>query len=445
MSDAPKVIAFYLPQFQPVPENDAWWGSGFTEWTNVVRARPLIEGQHQPQLPTHTGFYDLRVPETRQRQAHVAREHGIDGFLYYHYWFGGQRVLDRTFDEVLNSGRPDFPFALCWANENWTRAWDAGENEVLLEQRYGAEERAQHIDWLLAAFEDPRYIRVDGHPLFTIYRVQALPDADGFFDELRAVARSRGVPEPHVVAFETHGRSDVDPAEVGCDAVAQFLPHGVGDRVPARSVASEGDRPHQVYEYDEVASIMTDVPPPSDWARYECVFPGWDNTARRQQQGATIVANNTPARYEEWLRVVHQRAPERGGIVFINAWNEWAEGAHLEPDDRWDDAFLAATARAVGAVPHPDSDDGRSGGYEPVVIGPTFAELYLDVYERYVLAQRKLTSIDATIRREVARRTEDVERELVEERARSGELARQLESAGTTERVARASTDTVES
>src|SRR3954466_7812748 len=166
--DVPRVIAFYLPQFHPIPENDEWCGKGFTEWTNVTKARPLFRGHYQPQLPTDLGFYDLRVAETRQAQADLAREHGIDGFVYYHYWFNGRRLLERPFNNVLASGQPDFPFALCWANENWTRVWDGGDSEILMPQEHSEADDRRHLQWLATAFADPRYVRVDGKPMFLV-------------------------------------------------------------------------------------------------------------------------------------------------------------------------------------------------------------------------------------------------------------------------------------
>jgi lipopolysaccharide biosynthesis protein len=207
--ELPKRIAFYLPQFHPIPENDRWWGPGFTEWRNVMKARPLFPGHYQPHMPSELGFYDLRVPETREAQANLARQHGIYGFCYYHYWFHGERLLETLFNRVLESGAPDFPFALCWANEDWTRNWDARTGAVLIEQRHSHEDDLAHIRWLIKAFSDPRYIKMDGRPLMLIYRPKKLHDARRTTDLWREEAQKAGFPNLYLAKVESHG--DYDP------------------------------------------------------------------------------------------------------------------------------------------------------------------------------------------------------------------------------------------
>ncbi len=430
-ADHPLVVAFYLPQFHPVPENDAWWGQGFTEWTNVVTAQPLFDGHYQPHLPGALGFYDLRLPEVRAHQAAIASAHGIDGFLYYHYWFGGRRVLDRPFDEVRRTGHPQFPFALCWANENWTRAWDAGQHEVLLEQSYGPEERAEHLAYLVDAFADERYLRIDGRPLFAIYRVGALPDATGFVAELRTAALAAGVGDPYIIKFDTHGNFE-DPATTGCDAAAQFFPHGTTEIGLEDHRLPLGNPANLVISYDDVVATLRQQPVPA-WTRYECVTPGWDNTARRGDGRSLVVHGSVPEVYETWLREVVQRAGDRTdlgpGIVFVNAWNEWAEGAHLEPDARWGDAFLRATARAVrGHEPVASTVSLPS----PATAPPTanFEELYGPLYARYVDLQRRLSAVDLAAQRRLEHAVGSLQAELREEQALTARLAAALSGGG---------------
>ncbi len=224
----PLRLAFYLPQFHQTPENDAWHGVGFTEWTLVARSRPLFAGHYQPHLPGELGFYDLRLPETRELQARLARSYGISGFCYYHYWFRGRRMLERPFHEVLRSGKPDFPFCLCWANESWFRKWQGSVDEVVVEQAFDEEDDLEHIRWAIEAFKDPRYIRVKGRPLLTVYRPHSLPNPKRTVEIWRTECPRAGVPEPWIVGFETSGKV-TDPAEIGFNASAEFVPHGVTD------------------------------------------------------------------------------------------------------------------------------------------------------------------------------------------------------------------------
>lgn len=342
-SDQLRAIAFYLPQFHPIPENDRWWGPGFTEWTNVVRARPLFRGHEQPHLPAHLGFYDLRLPEVRAAQAEMARRFGVDGFCYYHYWFEGRRLLHRPLDEVLASGEPRFPFCLCWANEDWRATWDGRTGDVLVAQRYSAEDDRRHARWLCEVFADDRYVRVEGKPLFLVYRASQLPEPRRTTDVLREEASRAGVGELFLCRVESHHADRGDPRPLGFDAAVEFQPDWVNLPPPARRF-----RPHRVYDYQAVVARMLARPEPA-WRRIPCVVPRWDNTPR-SPEAATLLRGATPERYGQWLAEVLRRELAGGRVeplVFVNAWNEWAEGAHLEPCQRWGTAFLEAHADAV--------------------------------------------------------------------------------------------------
>ncbi len=354
-----RTLAFHLPQFHPTPENDEWWGTGFTEWTNVAKAVPAFPGHYQPHLPADLGFYDLRLPEARQAQADLARAYGISGFLYYHYWFTGRRVLNRPVDDILSTGQPDFPFCLCWANENWTRTWDGGSNQILLEQRYSDADDEAHIRHLLPFLTDRRYIRVDGRPFLLIYRTELLPDPARTADIWRSIALREGVGELFLARVESLAQ-DKDPRTMGFDASVEFAPDwravprdplGRRDQLRAKfGLIPRGRLENKVLEYDTLVERMLAKPIPA-YTRYRCVTPGWDNSARRKQ-GATMFINNTPEVYGRWLQTsaiaeTQSGRPADQQLVFINAWNEWAEGNHLEPDRRWGRAFLDATLNAL--------------------------------------------------------------------------------------------------
>jgi lipopolysaccharide biosynthesis protein len=359
-----RLIAMYLPQFHPVPENDTWWGPGFTEWTNVVQARPLFKGHYQPHQPADLGYYDLRVPEVRQAQADMARAHNIHAFCYYHYWFSGRRILERPFNDVLRSREPRFPFCLCWANENWTRIWDGESRDVLLEQVYSEEDDRRHIRALFEAFVDERYVRVDGKPLFLVYRVSRLPHPARTTEIWREEARRHGVGDLYLVKVESLPGEDVDPATQGFDAAMEFQPSWarlgwpqhrtrLGALASTLGVYAKAFQRHKVYDYEEIVDRMLSFPSPS-YLRFPCVTPMWDNSARKKA-GATILRDSTPEKYERWLRTVLERfrpPSQDKNLIFINAWNEWAEGNHLEPDRRWGTAYLEATQRAMRAS-HP--------------------------------------------------------------------------------------------
>jgi len=358
-------IALYLPQYHPIPENDSWWGEGFTEWTNVSKARPRFSRHFQPHVPADLGFYDLRLPEARQAQADLAREYGIYGFCYYSYWFNGKRLLSRPFDETLASGQPDFPFCLCWANENWTRIWDGLDKDILMEQSYSEEDDRQHIRWLANAFRDKRYIKVGDRPLFLVYRARSIPDPVKTTSIWRDEARKLGFRELYLCRVESFAEEHECPACLGFDASVEFQPDWSSFptlTMPLRrgrmwqyltrwGLSSEAYQQNDVYSYKRVAELMRrrDLPP---YKRFPCVTPGWDNSSRRKR-GAIILKGSTPKLYRRWLEATLARFEPYGpgeNLMFINAWNEWGEGSHLEPDKRWGRAYLEATRSALRNV-----------------------------------------------------------------------------------------------
>lgn len=355
-------IAFYLPQYHPIPENDRWWGDGFTEWRNVVRGKPLFPGHYQPHLPGELGFYDLRLAETRARQAHLAAAHGISAFCYYHYWFNGRRLLERPFAEVLHSGEPDFPFCLCWANEKWTRAWDGTSGEVLIEQVYAEEDDRAHLRWLASAFEDPRYVRVAGKPLFLVYRARDMADPLATTLTWREEADRLGIGEIFLARVESFPEEHDDPRAIGFDAAVEFQPdsvnlpeplhrnsHALAARQLLQSIDVLLDR--GVFDYAQLVEKALAKPPPP-YRRYPCVTPSWDNSPRRPAGGGWIFHDSTPDLYERWLTevAVGEAARQTPRLLFLNAWNEWAEGNHLEPDVHWGRGYLEATARALATA-----------------------------------------------------------------------------------------------
>ncbi len=349
-----KVIAFYLPQFHPTPENDEWWGKGFTEWTNVSQAMPYFEGHYQPHMPADLGFYDLRVPEVREQQAELARSYGIHGFCYYYYWFSGKRILERPLQDMLTSGRPDYPFCLCWANENWSRRWDGSEDDVLIKQEYKEEDAAQFARDMLLYFRDSRYIRVNSKPLLIVYRPSVIPDVQKVTDTWREIWRQETGEEVYLCAAHTFG--DKDPIRYGFDAGVEFPPHNtpVGD---ITSHIADKTFKGRIYDYNELVthSLLRGLP---SYKLFRTVFPSWDNTPRKGRSGHAFI-NSSPQAYGMWLRgVIEQTAQRYEGderMVFVNAWNEWGEGAHLEPDRKYGHQFLQATTQAQNRIPHVDT------------------------------------------------------------------------------------------
>ncbi|MEI7444261.1 MAG: glycoside hydrolase family 99-like domain-containing protein [Burkholderiales bacterium] len=347
-----RLITFYLPQFHAIPENDKWWGRGFTEWTNVTRARPNFVGHTQPLLPADLGYYDLRTPGVMQAQADLAKRYGIHGFCYYYYWFGGKRLLETPLEAMLASGSPDMPFCLCWANENWTRRWDGQDAEVLIGQQHSPEDDEAVIADLIRYMRDPRYIRMKGKPVLLVYRINAFPDIASTARRWRAACLASGLGEITLLSVESHdaaGRS-IDPRTFGFDGAIEFPPHQMGVQAPVPPLLNPNFT-GQVYDYPAVARKYID----REWPGYPFwrgVIPRWDNTARRQDRGGVFVGSS-PGAYQGWLETVVERTREMHHgderVVFINAWNEWAEGAHLEPDTTFGHAYLEATRNALDA------------------------------------------------------------------------------------------------
>ena len=354
-----EALAFYLPQFHPIPENDEWWEPGFTEWINVARARPLFRGHRQPHLPADLGFYDLRIPEVRALQADLARTHGLTGFIYWHYWFAGRLLLERPFDEVVAGGQPDFPFCVAWANHSWSDRWMGGEERVMLEQTYPgeADDRA-HFTYLRKAFEDPRYIRINGSPLMFVFRSPELPDPAGFVESWKKMAADIG--GLYLVACGPF-LDPVETASQGFDAIV-FIEKPFSRPTPI-SRANTFLRSHHLrrgpnrFEY---ADFCGSAPPPGlECTAVPCVWPNWDDTPRRQRRGVVAVGS-CPERFERQVVgavEIARRAPEGEQMVTIKSWNEWAEGNYLEPDQEFGLGWLEALARGLasgGARP-----DGR--------------------------------------------------------------------------------------
>ncbi|OGT82684.1 MAG: glycosyl hydrolase [Gammaproteobacteria bacterium RIFCSPLOWO2_02_FULL_61_13] len=343
-----RLIAFYLPQFHPIPENDAWWGKGFTEWTSVVQACPLFPGHYQPHLPADLGFYDLRVAESRTAQAELAREYGVYGFCYYHYWFAGKRLLERPLNDVLRLGQPQFPFCICWANETWTRRWDGSNNEILIEQKHDAATDAAFMHDLLPYLADPRYIRIHGRPLVLVYRIDLFPEPQRTAALWRDIAINAGVGDPYLVQVESFSITG-DPMANGFDAAVEFPGHQIPKAAVMNVDPGVPTFKGRKFDYLTYARFMARRPDPA-YRRFRSVMPAWDNTARMRERAGLFVGSS-PEIYQAWLREAVGRTRNKAAgderVVFINAWNEWGEGCHLEPDLHYGRQYLEATRAAL--------------------------------------------------------------------------------------------------
>lgn len=378
-----RIIALYLPQFHPIPENDRWWGPGFTEWTNVAKARPLFKGHVQPKLPADLGFYDLRLPETREAQARLAREAGIEGFCYYHYWFGGKQLLERPFNEVVTSGKPDFPFCLCWANHSWSnKTWNRKSNlqanSMLREQTYpGIEDDTAHFMSLLPAFKDPRYIRVDGKPVFFLYNPWEHTRVREWIKTWRALAQEHGLEGLYLVSMcdstltfrlnadgtRTRALPNLESSDelfrsvldLGFDAVNSFgrrrgemLATGKYSDLIKTILRKAGLPAGATYDYAK--TVKGFFAPEDRWENvFPTVMPNWDRSPRATSWDG-IYVNATPKKFEEHisqaLELVRDKAPEHR-IIILKSWNEWGEGNYVEPDQEFGHGWLDAVKNAL--------------------------------------------------------------------------------------------------
>lgn len=380
----PRIIALYLPQFHPIPENDKWWGPGFTEWTNVVKARPLFKGHVQPKLPADLGFYDLRLPETREAQAQLARKAGIEGFCYYHYWFGGKQLLERPFNEVVESGKPDFPFCLCWANHSWSnKTWNRKSNlqsnSMLMEQTYpGEEDDRAHFMTLLPAFKDSRYITVDGKPVFFLYNPWDHTRVREWISLWKKLAKENGLAGIHLVAMcdstltfklQADGRRtrtlpNLDSSaelfqsvhDMGFDAVNSFGRRR-GEMLCSgkysdmfKTILRKIGLPVGASYYDYEKTVKGFFAPEDKWENvYPTIMPNWDRSPRATSWDG-IYVGATPEAFKKHvlqaLELIRDKEPEHQ-IIILKSWNEWGEGNYVEPDEQFGHGWLNAVRDAL--------------------------------------------------------------------------------------------------
>ena len=347
-----RIIALYLPQFHPIAENDNWWGKGFTEWTNVGRAKPLFRGHYQPRIPADLGYYDLRLPEVREQQAKLAEEAGIEGFCYYHYWFAGKQLLERPFQEVLNSGSPDFPFCLCWANHSWEeKTWSAnGKNKLLIEQTYpGVEDHINHFNAILPALKDKRYLRVNNKPIFGVYAPHDLPDATNFMKLWNDLAKNEGLEGVYFIAI-VYKTKDIDAlVKTGFDAVVydlMFKRKSLTRNI--NLVLNKLVNNPIIIDYRDYSKTLLSEIPILDHV-FPCVLPNYDHTPRSKTRGH-LFSNSTPSNWEKLMRNLLDKVKGKKtdeNVIFLKSWNEWGEGNYMEPDLKYGKGYLEALKRVL--------------------------------------------------------------------------------------------------
>lgn len=339
-----RMLAHYLPQFYPIQENDEFWGAGFTEWTNVAKARPLFPGHIQPNIPADLGFYDLRVPETRIAQAQLAKKYGIEGFIYWHYWFSGKLVLEKPLEEVLSTGKPDFPFCFAWANHDWTKEWLGAPDEVLIKQQYpGFEDHRKHFYYWLPFMQDKRYFRVNGYPLLLILIPKNIPDIKKVTDYWRQLANKEGLDDLYLVGYAWHDPiGNFQPKKYGFDATTfghQSTIKMYQEKTNAKRYEQLG-WPAHLYHYKNALPYLLHKSEPKN--NIPTVVPNWDNSPRWRER-ALILHDSTPELFKGHLLEAVNRIknkPIEEKIIFLKSWNEWAEGNYVEPDIRYGHNYL---------------------------------------------------------------------------------------------------------
>lgn len=352
-----RIVAIHLPQYHPFPENDEWWGKGFTEWTNVVKARPRFRGHYQPHLPSDLGFYDLRLEQSRIDQESLAKEYGIDAFCYYHYWFNGHLLMEKPVEAKLRNPKENLPFMLCWANENWHRNWEGGCNITLMEQHYSKEDNIAHFRYLLPFFKDPRYLKINGKPIFALYKIQFIPDIEDLIDTFQNLAHENGF-ELYICKFEAFGSQGHEWLKKGIDASIGFEP-AMTDQYFSKfdnllpnilHHFCKKDILPRKFSYKKLVSLACQNFGKQGYKIFPCCCPSWDNACRRYKRPFTVYTESSPILFKKWFRFIYNNFEpysEEENLIFINAWNEWAEGCHLEPDQRYGRGYLEAIKDVV--------------------------------------------------------------------------------------------------
>lgn len=359
-----RALAIHLPQFHTIPENDEWWGKGFTEWTNTRKEKPRFKGHYQPHTPLNENYYDLSDVDSLKHQVALAKKYLIDGFCFYHYWFDGKLLLEKPLENLINDKTIDFPFCLSWANENWTRRWDGKDNEVLVGQNHSIEDDKKHIEYLLKYFKDERYIKVNGAPVLLIYKTELIPHIKETLNMWNEYLKQNGFPGLYTINMEsTSSSKGVDKSEDGFSAAMDFQPNWANlprkeretklkrfvNRTLKRSSSYSENKIFSYFKYFQLEkNRIWNLP----YKIYPTVVPSWDNSARRVK-GAVIFKGASPKLYGEWLNHILLRFKpfsEEENFVFINAWNEWAEGNHLEPCKKWGYKYLEITKKYISEL-----------------------------------------------------------------------------------------------